>query len=271
MSVTTLARPNAVNARPRTFVPGPLTLRFICLAAILAFWEIGPRLGWVPPVMLAPLSATIKAGYVNAQEFANNLLYTVTELALALLLAVVLGGIGGLLLGGIKALRQTLLPIVSSIYAIPLVILYPVLSAWIGIGAESKVVFGAIYGVFPMMLATAAGIQTVDYGVILAARSMGANRMQLMSQVLMPAALPSLLSGIRLGSAMTAIGVVVAEMMGSTAGIGFSITQNRTMFNTAEVYFGVFLVLVLAGSLDWIVYVFEKRATRWNPRKKVNL
>ena len=88
---------------------------------------------------------------------------------------------------------------------------------------------------------------------------------------LLPASLPAVLSGLRIGSAMTAIGVVVAEMMASTAGIGFLITQNRTMFNTADVYFGVFLVLVLAGSLDFIIRAIEKRTLRWHPRTQVTL
>ena len=140
-----------------------------------------------------------------------------------------------------------------------------------GIGPQSKVIFGAIYGFFPMLLATAAGIQTVDKSYLLAARSMGATRVQLMVQILLPASLPAVMSGLRIGSAMTAIGVVVAEMMASTAGIGFLITQNRTMFNTADVYFGVFLVLVLAGSLDFVIRAIEKRTLRWHPRTQVTL
>lgn len=246
---------------------GPVALRTLCLVAILVLWEIAPRLEWVPPVMLAPLSKTIMAGVLDFGAFARNLLYTVGELLVALVIAVVLGGIGGLMLGGVRTLRETLLPLVSSVYAVPLVIVYPVFTAWVGIGPESKILFGGVYGLFPMLLATAAGVQTVDRGLLLAARSMGATPQQLMLQVLLPAAIPSVLSGLRLGVAMSAIGVIVAEMMGSTAGIGYLITQNRTMFNTAEVYFGVFLVLVLAGSLDWGVRALEKRAADWYPQK----
>jgi len=246
-------------------------LRYTVLAAILVFWELAPRLGWTPEVMLAPLSATLLAGIQNFSTFGTALLYTVAELLVALAIAIFLGGACGLLLGGIKALRITILPVLASIYAVPLVILYPVLTAWIGIGPESKVIFGALYGIFPMILATAAGVQTVDAGLLTASHSMGATRAQLMWQVILPASLPSVLSGIRLCSAMAAIGVVVAEMMASTAGIGFLITQNRTMFNTAEVYFGVFLVLVLAGTLDWLVQLIEKHTTDWQPHKQVAL
>lgn len=267
--MTDIAKPSEAHATRARKPPliGPVVLRMICLAVILVLWEIAPRLEWVPPVMLAPLSKTFMAGILDFRVFLEALLYTGVELLLALVIAVSLGGLGGLLLGGLRLLRETTLPLVSSAYAIPLVIVYPVFTAWVGIGPESKVLFGGIYGLFPMLLATAAGVQTVDRSLLRAARSMGATWSQSMWQVLLPAAIPSVLSGLRLGVAMTAIGVIVAEMMASTAGIGFLITQNRTMFNTAEVYFGVFLVLVLAGSLDWCVRALERRAAGWYPQK----
>ena len=254
------------RGRKRPLV-GPYLLRMLCLLVILAFWEVAPRMAWVSPVMLAPLSATVVTGVSEIGLFARNLAVTVGSLLLALAIAIGGGAVAGLLLGGIRALRETLLPIMSSIYAVPLVVVYPVFTAWVGIGAESKVLFGGIYGFFPMLLATAAGIQTVDARYMVAARSMGATRSQQILHIMLPAALPSIVSGVRIGAAMTAIGVVVAEMMAATAGIGFLITQNRTMFNTAEVYFGVFLVLLLAGAIDWAVRTLERRAGAWYPHK----
>lgn len=267
MSAVTTSPAADTGPRSRSWFRGPIALRTFCLVAILVLWEVAPRLGWVPPVMLAPLSKTIMAGVLDFNTFFKALMYTVGELLLALGIAVSLGGLGGLLLGGIRTLRETTLPLFSSAYAIPLVVVYPLFTAWAGIGSESKVLFGAVYGFFPMLLATAAGMQTVDRGLLLVARSMGATWQQSLLQVFLPAAIPSVLSGLRLGVAMTAIGVIVAEMMAATEGIGFLITQNRTMFNTAEVYFGVILVLILAGSLDWCVRALERRTAGWYPQK----
>lgn len=248
-------------------VASPLFMRLACLAAIMLFWEMAPRMEWISPVMLAPLSSTVTIGLSKFDVFLSNLGVTFGSLLLALVIALGGGAIVGVLLGSIRLLRNTLLPIMSSIYAVPLVIVYPVFTAWAGIGVESKILFGGLYGFFPMLLATAAGIRTVDSRYMLAARSMGATRIQMIVHVMLPAALPSVISGVRIGSAMTAIGVVVAEMMAATAGIGFLITQNRTMFNTAEVYFGVLLVVLLAGTIDWLVSVFERRAADWYPQK----
>ena len=260
----------AQNQKPGPLI-SPSMLRYLLIGAILLFWEMGPRLGWMSPVMLAPLSQTLESGILDFSNFARHLGVTVSELLLALAISFFGGAFAGLVLGGIRPLRETLLPIVSSIYAVPLVIVYPIFTAWVGIGPESKVLFGGIYGFFPMLLATAAGVQTVDGKLLIAARSMGANRKQQILEVMLPAAIPSVLSGLRLGAAMTAIGVVVAEMMAATAGIGFLITQNRTMFNTAEVYFGIFLVLLLAGGLDWIIRLIERRAAGWYPQKVSSL
>jgi NitT/TauT family transport system permease protein/taurine transport system permease protein len=106
----------------------------------------------------------------------------------------------------------------------------------------------------------------VDRRLVLMARANGASRRQMATEVIIPAALPAVVSGLRIGGALTTIGVVVAEMLAATDGIGFLITQNRTMFRTPEVYFGILLVLVLAGVLDTIIGRIERRASRWRPQ-----
>ena len=245
---------------------GAGTLRYSVIIALLILWELLPRLELVSPIILAPLSEALYAGISNFGTFAQHLLITMGELALGLLIAYGIGGIIGLLLGSIRSFRQVLLPLFSSVYAVPFVIVYPVLTAWWGIGPESKVLFGGIYGLFPMVLATAAGVQTVDRQLVLATRSMGASTRQILLQVMVPSALPSIVSGLRLGGALVAIGVVVAEMMASTSGIGFLISGYRTMFMTGEVYFGILLVLVMAGTLDWLIGTIERRTATWHSK-----
>ncbi len=247
------------------FAPG--TLRLLVVFAILLTWELLPRLELVHPALMAPLSATLLVGVEEFGAYAEALLVTFWEIALGLVIAYGIGGVVGLLLGNIRPLGRPLLPILSSIYAIPFVVIYPVLTAWAGIGPESKVLFAGLYGLFPMALSTAAGVQTVDTALVTAARSMGATRRQILLEVVVPSAIPSILSGLRIGGALVAIGVVVAEMLAATAGIGFLITQNRTMFRTAEVYFGILLVVVVAGTLDWSIGRLERAAAAWHPKK----
>ncbi|WP_431285621.1 ABC transporter permease [Humitalea sp. 24SJ18S-53] len=247
---------------------GPVTLRWLVLGVIVVLWEAAPRLGWVPPVILATPSATLIAGVEEADIFARALMFTLTEITLALAISYGLGGLAGVVIGASPLLRRALLPLLSSVYAIPFVVIYPVMTAWLGIGPASKVWFAGFYGFFPVVLSVAAGVQLVDRNLVLMARAAGASRSQMATEVLLPAALPAIVSGLRIGGALTTIGVVVAEMLAATDGIGFLITQNRTMFRTPEVYFGILLVLCLAGALDTLIGLLERRAARWRPLRE---
>ena len=158
---------------------------------------------------------------------------TLYEVAFAMLIACGFGILTGALVGGITLLRNLLLPVFSSMYAVPIVIIYPIFTAWFGIGSESKIIFAGVYGFFPVMLSTAAGIRTIDPQLLLAARSMGATLPQQITRVIIPASIPTVLTGLRLGGALTIIGVVVSEMLTSAAGIGYLVTRYRTILDLA--------------------------------------
>jgi len=238
------------------------TVRRLLLVLIVVAWELLPRLGLAPKVILAPLSSTLMAGVQQPGMFASALLITMRDTFFALCIAYIGGGAVGLLLSSVRSLRLTMLPIVASVYAVPFIVIYPVLTAWMGIGSISQIWFAGVYGFFPMVLAVAAGGDFVSVNHTLAARSMGATRMQLLVHIVIPSMIPAIVSGLRLAGALVAIGVVAAEMLTSTGGIGFLITQNRTMFRTPEVYCGILLVLVLAGLLDRLLSAFEQRHLR---------
>ena len=245
----------------------PIALRWLCLAVLLVLWEVAPRAGWVHGVILATPSATLAGGLAEWDLFAAALAFTFGEIVVSLAIAYGIGGTLGLLIGLSPFGRRAALPLLSSFYALPLVVIYPVMTAWFGIGPASKVWFASLYGVFPVILATAAGVQLVDTRLILMARAQGARIWPMMTEVIVPAALPAVISGLRVGGALVTVGVVVAEMLASTDGIGFLITQNRTMFRTPQVYFGILVVLVLAGTLDTLISRLERRASRWRPRQ----
>jgi NitT/TauT family transport system permease protein/taurine transport system permease protein len=172
----------------------------------------------------------------------------------------------GAVVGAVAGARKLLLPVFSSLYAVPIVVLYPVFTAWLGVGPESKVAFASIYGFFPTMLATAAGIQTIDPNLVLTARSMGATRIQLLTRVILPAAIPTVLAGLRLGGALVIVGVVVAEMLVAAAGIGYLVTSARTILESPRVFAGVLLVLAIAMGFDLAMRAIEARCATWSGR-----
>jgi NitT/TauT family transport system permease protein len=243
--------------------PAPATVRKILLVALLAAWEIVPRLQLIPELFLPSLSKTLTMLWTDRWIYGEALLVTLYEVACAMSLACGAGILIGAVVGGLAPLRQVLLPVFSSLYAIPIVILYPVFTAWFGIGSESKIAFAGIYGFFPVMLSTAAGIRTIDPQHLLAARSMGATLPQQITRVIIPASIPTVLTGLRLGGALTIIGVVVAEMLISAAGIGYIVTRNRTILDSPRVFAGIILVLLLSILFDRLARLVERRTLVW--------
>ena len=241
----------------------PAALRWALIGLLLIGWEMLPRLGLVPTLFLPPLTAAVAAGLGDAPAYAAALAVTIGEVAAAATLACGGGILAGAVLGGVSPVRRLLLPVVSSLYAVPIVILYPAMTAWFGLGSQSKIAFAALYAVFPTALAMAAGMRTIDPNLILTARSMGARPHQLLLRIVLPAAIPSVLAALRLGGALCIVGVVVAEMLVSTAGIGFLVTGYRTMLDSPHVFAAVLLVVAVIALFDGGVRWAERRAAGW--------
>jgi NitT/TauT family transport system permease protein len=243
--------------------PSPATVRWLILTALLVFWELFPRTGIIPELFLPSLSKTVAVLVKDWREYASELAVTLYEVAFAMLIACGFGLLAGALVGGIALLRNLLLPVFSSLYAVPIVILYPIFTAWFGIGSQSKIIFAGVYGFFPVMLSTAAGIRTIDAQLLLAARSMGASLPQQITRVIIPASIPTVLTGLRLGGALTIIGVVVSEMLTSAAGIGYLVTRYRTILDSPHVFGAIVMILLLSILFDTFARAIERRTMVW--------
>jgi NitT/TauT family transport system permease protein len=243
--------------------PAPSTVRWLILLALLVLWEFIPRTGIIPELFLPSLSKVVAVLVKDWREYVSELMVTLYEVAFAMLIACGFGILAGALVGGIALLRNLLLPVFSSLYAVPIVILYPVFTAWFGVGSQSKIVFAGIYAFFPVMLSTAAGIRTIDPQFILAARRMGATLPQQITRVIIPASVPTVFTGLRLGGALTIIGVVVSEMLTSAAGIGYLVTLNRTILDSPRVFAAILMILVLAVAYYMLARAIERRMVVW--------
>lgn len=239
--------------------PSSRETRWLIVAALVVLWELLPRLGLIPQLFLPPLTTTALALWTAGPEYTRHLGVTLREVGAALVFACGGGIACGIALGSSPRFRRLLLPVVSSAYAIPLVVLYPLFTAWFGIGQPSKIVFASVYGFLPTLLGAAAGAQTIDRGLLVTAKSMGATRFQQIVHVLLPATMPTVLSSLRIGGALVIVGVVVAEMLMSTAGIGFLISRYRTMLDSPKVFAAILLVLALAIAFDLLVQTAERR------------
>jgi NitT/TauT family transport system permease protein len=237
-------------------------IRLAVLALFLGIWEAAFRLGLMSPIIFASPSLIADAAAKDGWTFMLAFRITIFEITMAILIAWTLGIGFGVVAGSVPVLARIAAPVLSALIAVPLVVLYPVLIAWLGLGPASKVVFGVVSGIFPIALNTTVGVREINRGYATMAAAMGANRRQIMFQVMAPLALPAIVSGLRLGTALIVIGVVLSEMLASTDGIGFWISYHRALFNTGQVYLGILLALLIAGLANAALSLVERLYAR---------
>lgn len=243
--------------------PSPTTVRWGMLVVLLILWELVPQTEVIPELFLPSLSKTLSVLYQDRYIYFSAMLVTLYEIGWAMVISCGLGTLTGALVGGLAALRNLLLPVFSTLYAVPIVILYPIMTAWLGVGSESKIVFAGVYAFFPVMLSTAAGIRSIEPQFLLAARSMGATVPQLIVRVIIPASVPTVFLALRFGGALTIIGVVVSEMLTSAAGIGYLVTLNRTILDSPRVFAAIIMILTLAIGYYMAARAIERRMVVW--------
>ena len=246
----------------------PRIKALLIAAAAVALWEAIVRIGLVNRIILAAPSDIVLAAAQDGGVFARAFATTLFEIVAAILIAWTLGIAVGIIAGSSRALAAPTAAVLSSIFAIPLIILYPLLMAWLGIGPLSKVVFGVISGFFPIALNTIDGVRAIERQYLAFARSVGATRWQTYARIIFPLALPAIVSGLRVGTGLVVIGVVVTEMLASLGGIGYVISYHRTLFNTGHVYFGMALALLMAVAVNVGLTRLDRRIGAWRNREQ---
>src|ERR671932_17579 len=233
--------------------------------ALIFVWEIIARYLFTNALVLVPLSKIWDAFLKLARngELWKHTSVSLQEFALGYVVAAVVGVLLGLLLATNARLRDYAGPWVSFLYAVPLVAIAPLFIVAFGIGIMSKVVVIFLVAVFIILVNTEVGVLSTDPHLIEAARSFGASRLQIFRKVLLPAALPFIIAGLRLGMARGLVGVVVAELFGAKAGLGFLILASAQVFDTASLFVGV-LVLAVGGYLGVeALKLVEHRLAPW--------
>jgi ABC-type nitrate/sulfonate/bicarbonate transport system permease component len=227
----------------------PSVLRWIVSFAIaIALWELCARLFVANNLFFAPLSAVaVRAVELwSTGELQTDIWVSFVEFAGGFLLSVIVGILLGIVLAGSTLVRGVVDPWISMLYATPIIALGPLFILWLGIGVASKIAIVFLTAVFPILINTVTGLTNTDRTLIEVARSFGADPWQIYAKIRLPAALPFIIAGLRLSVARALVGVVVAELFGARAGLGFLILNSAQAFDTAGLFVGV-LVLAFAG------------------------
>jgi NitT/TauT family transport system permease protein len=238
----------------------------VVLVLVVGLWEIIVRWGDYQPFIL-PAPQRVAARWAAALAdgtLVTHTLVTLREvfagLALGLSVAVVLG----YALAKSPLLERIISPYLVASQAIPIVALAPLLVIWFGAGAFSKVLVCALTLFFPVLINTIVGIRSVDPSLMDLMRSLRATRWQVFTMLEVPAALPVLLGGLKVGVTLSVIGAVVGEFVGSDRGLGFLVNLARGIFDTPLMFVALLTLMAIALALYLSVAALETVLLRWN-------
>jgi len=241
-----------------------LVVSTISVAVVLAAWELAPRLGLVDPFFTSRPSLVLAAAVdvVRSGTLLRDAIVSLSEFAIGFVLALAVGVPLGLVLGTFETLRFLLDPPIMAVYATPQLALLPIFVLWLGIGMSSKVAVVLLGASIPIIVNSIAGVRQVDRSLVVAARSFGATRLDVFRSVILPASLPAVMIGIRLGLSRAVLGVVVAEMYVSQDGVGNQIMRLGSAFRVDRLLVYVLLVSTFGLAATTAIRRIEERLAR---------
>lgn len=242
----------------------------ISVVVALMTWELVGRYLLTSKLTFAPLSAVLAefAKLWGTGELERDITVSFTALGIGFVVAAVVGVAIGSVMGISEVVDEHLDPLISALYATPLVALSPILILALGIGPMSKVAIVFMLAIFPILINTNAGIKSADDSLVEAARSFAATRFDIFHRVLLPSALPFILAGLRLGIGRGLIGVFIGELFGAQSGLGYLISLSSQTFNVPAMFVGV---LILSGSGVLFTAIFEYVEYRVAPWRHFDL
>ncbi len=243
----------------------PNMVAFIGIFSIFIVWELVCQLGWVNELTL-PAPSTILS---NAWElFVGGLLWadiyaSMYRLSLGYLIGCFIGITTGLLLGFSKVVEKIGLPIVNFLYPIPKIAILPLIMLWLGIGEISKVTVVALAVFFPVVFNTYSGVAQTPRLLINASVVFGASKFEIIRKVILPSAVPFILSGMRIAAGTSLLILVAAEMIAAQHGIGSFVLHNADLLNIPRVMVGVFILSILGLTFSRSLFWLEKKLIPW--------
>jgi ABC-type nitrate/sulfonate/bicarbonate transport system permease component len=246
-----------------TILGNKWVLRLLSLACVIALWQfVGSRIN---PVFLSTPTAIFDAAVkvVTNGELPAAMLISLGVVFAGFGTAIVVGVPIGLLMGRSRYAEYLLDPYVNALYVVPRIALIPLIIVWLGLGVQAQiaVVFGT--SVFPILISTQTGVKNVGQNLIETARSFGATEYDLVRKIIMPASVPFIMSGLRLGIGQAIIGMIVAQMFLGISGMGFMLVNYGNQFATNYVFVVVLALAALGVLLTEIVRQVEHRFSHW--------
>lgn len=249
-----------------------LALDWLGVLGIVGFflaWELASRLGILNPFYFPPFSTIVAKGIelFATGSIWEHLRFSLTNFALGFLIAVALGVIAGIPMGWYRTISKIFDPLLSGIYATPLIALLPLIIMLFGLGSASKIIMTVLAAVFPILINTMTGIANTDHRLITMARAFGANDRTLFLKVSIPGSLPYIVAGMRVALGRALVYIVVAEQYGAAMGLGYLSSVAAQRFQMAAMFVPIVIIACLGAALNEALKAAERRLEKWKPPK----
>ena len=238
-------------------------INVLSIASLALVWEVSGRL--MDSTLIPPVSQIALAWWklLASGKLLSNLVASLWTLAAGFSLAVFVGVIVGLLMGRFRAVEHFLDLYVNSLMSAPTTAFVPVLIMWLGLGVQSRIAVVFLFAVFVIIINTMTGVKQVDRIWLEMARSFGAKEREVFFKIILPAAMPAIMAGIRLGMGRAVKGMVTAEMLLTLTGIGAMIMQYGSAFATDALFAVILTILIVAMITMKLVQAIDQRLTGW--------
>ena len=252
-----VVRSGAGQPRWRLLAPALL------VAVGLGVWETAVRVAETPRWLLPPPSAIARTLVEDRALLLDNARVTLVEVLLGFAVALVVGILLAAAIDSSAILSRAVYPLVIASQTVPIPALAPLLLIWLGYGLSPKVLVTALVAFFPIVVNTVDGLRATDGEVLALLRSMGAGRWTRFRLARLPSALPYVFSGARIAVAVSVIGAIIAELIASSAGLGYLLVRATAQFQTARVFAAVLLLSLIGVGLFALVALAERLLLPW--------
>src|SRR5947209_4564246 len=257
------ARQPASGQRLREILTSPNAIRTASVAVFFVIWEYYGRR--MDPIFMAPPSAIFEAGWtlIRSGALEKALMQTLWPFAVGMALTVVVGILLGIVMAQWRILEYVLDPFINALYSIPRIALIPLIILWAGLEFVGKVTILVSVAIFPITVNTYAGIRDVRGSMLEIGRAYGASEWQIFWKIVLPAATPFIMAGIRLAVGLAIIGILVAEFFTAISGLGGMIVEYANVFATAKLFVPIIVIALIGVILTELVMWLERRMSRW--------
>jgi ABC-type nitrate/sulfonate/bicarbonate transport system permease component len=244
---------------------------FVFLLCIMTAWEAAAQAGWLNPLVVPPLSRILEtfSSLVISGQIPLQIIASLKRALIGYALAAVVFIPLGILMGLFRVVRRALEVIIEMLRPIPPPVIIPVALLFFGLEDEMKIVVIFFSCAWPILLNTIDGVRNIDPLLVQTARTFGLSRLKIMRQVIFPASLPQIMTGLRVSLPIMLILVVISEMVGSSDGIGYFILDSQRRFKVAQMYAGMVALAILGYALNQIFNGIARLVLPWETNRKI--